>query len=70
MIRRPGNFSYIFTWLSTTGIGRQLGPNVRLIVEAFFDRHGSRAYEGFHLTQEGVRLNFTWTPRRRSVDET
>jgi hypothetical protein len=69
MIRRPGNFSYIFTWLSTTGIGRQLGPNVRLMGEAFFDRHGSRAYEGFHLTQEGIRLNFVWTPRRRSIDE-
>jgi hypothetical protein len=31
MLRRPGNFSYIDSWLSTVGIGRQLGPRVRLV---------------------------------------
>lgn len=65
MIRRPGNFSYIYAWLSTIGIGRQLGRNVRLMGEVLFDRHGSRAFEGFQLTREGARLNLVWTPRRR-----
>jgi len=66
MVRRPGNFSYIFSWLSTTGIGRQLGPSLRLTADTFFDRHGSRAYEGFHLSQEGARLNVIWVPRRET----
>jgi hypothetical protein len=67
VLQRPGNFSYIYSWLSTIGIGRQLGPNARLMGEVLFDRHGSRAFEGFHLTQEGARLNLIWTPRRRPV---
>jgi hypothetical protein len=67
MLRGPGNFSYIYTWLSTIGIGRQLGPNVRLMGELLFDRHGSRGFEGFHLTRAGSRLNLVWTPRRRPV---
>ena len=67
MVRRPGNFSYIYAWLATAGIGRQLGPNVRLIGEVFFDRHGSRGFEGFHLTREGARLNLVWNPSRRPV---
>ena len=62
MLRGPGNFSSIHAWLSTIGIGRQLKPNVRLTGEVLFDRHGSRGYEGFHLTQEGSRLNLVWTP--------
>ena len=67
LLRRPGNFSYIYAWLSTTGIGRQLGPNVRLMGELLFDRHGSRAFEGFHLTRTGAQLTLTWTPDRRRV---
>jgi hypothetical protein len=68
MLRGPGNFSYIYAWLSTIGIGRQLGPNVRLMGELLFDRHGSRGFEGFDLTREGSRLNLIWTPRRRPVE--
>jgi len=67
VLRRPGNFSYIYAWLSTIDIGRQLGPNLRLMAEGLFDRHGSRGFEGFHLTQEEARLNFIWTPRRRPI---
>jgi hypothetical protein len=67
MVKRPGNFSYIYAWLSTVGIGRQLGPNVRLMSEALFERHGSRAFEGFDLTREEARLNVIWTPQRRSA---
>jgi hypothetical protein len=67
MIRRPGNFSYIYAWLGTLGVGRQLGSDVRLMGELLFDRHGSRGFEGFHLTREGARLNLVWTPRRRQV---
>jgi hypothetical protein len=65
MLRGPGNFSYIYAWLSTVAIGRQLGPNTRLMGELLFDRHGSRGFEGFHLSREGSRLNVIWTPRRR-----
>ena len=72
MLRGPGSFSYIYAWLSTFGIGRQLKPNVRLTGEVLFDRHGSRGYEGFHLTREGSRLNLIWTPasgRGRTIRE-
>jgi hypothetical protein len=67
MLRGPGNFSYIYAWLSTLGIGRQLGPTVRIVGEVLYDRHGSRAFEGFHLTRESARLNLVWTPRQRPI---
>lgn len=68
LVRRPGNFSYINAWLGTVGIGRQISPNMRLMGEFVFDRHGSRAFEGFHLTREAVRLNVVWTRPRRSAE--
>lgn len=68
LVRRPGNFSYINAWLSTVGIGRQLTPNLRLMGELLFDRHGSRAFEGFHLTREAARINVVWTRPRRPVE--
>ncbi|HEY7291824.1 MAG TPA: hypothetical protein VH583_18440 [Vicinamibacterales bacterium] len=67
MLRGPGNFSFIYAWLATAGVGRQLNPNVTLTGELIFDRHGSRAFEGFDLMEEGVRVVFAWTPRRRPV---
>jgi hypothetical protein len=67
MVRRPGNFSYIYAWLTTFGFGRQLGPNARFRGEVLYDRHGSRGFEGFHLTREGARVNVIWTPRRRPI---
>jgi hypothetical protein len=67
MVRRPGNFSYIYAWLTTFGFGRQLGPNARIRGEVLYDRHGSRGFEGFHLTREGARVNVIWTPRRRPI---
>jgi hypothetical protein len=70
LTRRPGNFSYTYAWLATAGVGRQVGRNVRVMGELLFDRHGSRAFEGFHLTRSGVRLNLIWTfPRRRIESE-
>jgi hypothetical protein len=68
MVRRPGNFSYIYAWLSTFGIGRQIGANVRLTGELLFDRHGSRMFEGFHMTREVARINVIWSPQRRQVE--
>jgi hypothetical protein len=65
IFRAPGNFSYIYTWLWTAGIGRRFGPNVRLMGELLFDRHGSRGFEGFHLTRQGARMTLLWTPPRR-----
>ena len=65
MLRGPGNFSYIYAWLSTFSVGRQLGSSVRLNGEVLFDRHGSRGFEGFALMREGVRLNVVWAPRRQ-----
>jgi hypothetical protein len=66
MVKRPGNVSYIYAWLTTAGIGRQLRPNLRLMGEALFDRHGSRAFEGFQLSTEEARINIIWTPGRRT----
>lgn len=68
LVRRPGNFSYINAWLGTVGMGRQVSPNLRLMGEFLFDRHGSRAFEGFHLTRQAVRLNVVWTRPRRPVE--
>jgi hypothetical protein len=68
MVRRPGNFSYIYAWLSTVGIGREISPNVRLVGELVFDRHGSRQFEGFHQSSEGVRVNLIWARPRRDVE--
>jgi hypothetical protein len=68
LLRRPGNFSYIYTWLSTAAVGRQVRPNVRVMGEFLFDRHGSRGFEGFSLMREEARVNVIWTPRRRAVD--
>jgi hypothetical protein len=65
MIRRPGSFSYLYAWLATAGIGREIAPNVRLMGEFQFDRHGSRGFEGFHLMQESARLTLVWSPSRR-----
>jgi hypothetical protein len=67
MIRRPGNFSYLQAWLATAGVGRQIGPNVRLMGELVFDRHGSRGFEGFHLMREAAQVTLIWTPSRRPV---
>lgn len=68
MVRRPGNFSYINAWLATAAVGRQVAWDVRVMAELLFDRHGSRGFEGFHLTREGVRVTFIWTPHRRGPE--
>lgn len=68
MVRRPGNFSYIYAWLSTAALGRRISPHVRLVGELVFDRHGSRAFEGFHQTSESVRVNLIWARPRRLVE--
>jgi hypothetical protein len=65
MLRGPGNFSYIYAWLSTFDAGRQISSSVRLTGEVLFDRHGSRGFEGFHLTRYGAHMNIVWTPQRR-----
>lgn len=66
--RRPGNFSYIPAWFATVGVGRQLSPNLRVMGEVLFDRHGSRSFEGFNLTTQSVRINLIWTPFRRAIE--
>jgi hypothetical protein len=65
--RTPGNFLYIYTWHGNTSIGRELRPNLRLMFEGIFDRHGSKAFEGFHMSTEGFRVNLIWLPRKRLV---
>lgn len=67
LVRRPGNFSNIYAWLATAGAGRRIGRDVRVMGELLFDRHGSRGFEGFTLTREGVRVSLAWTPGRRRV---
>jgi hypothetical protein len=68
ILRGPGNFTYIYAWMTTAAIGRELGHDVRLMGELLFDRHGSRAFEGFALMREGARVSLIWTPRRRSAE--
>ena len=68
VVRRPGNFSYIYAWLSTAGVGRQIRPSIRLMGELVFDRHGSRAFEGFHMMREAVRVTVIWTAPRRPAE--
>lgn len=70
MVRRPGDLSYLSSWFSTVGLGRRLGPNVRLTGELLFDRHGSRQFEGFRLTRGGARFKMVWTPSRRRAVST
>lgn len=67
LVRRPGNFSNIYAWLATAGVGRRVGRDVRVMGEVLFDRHGSRGFEGFALMREGVRMSLEWTPGRRRV---
>jgi hypothetical protein len=69
MVRRPGNFSYINAWLATAAVGRQVARDVRVMGELLFDRHGSRGFEGFHLTREGARVTIIWTPHRRGPED-
>lgn len=69
LVRRPGNFSYIYAWLATAGVARKISPNVRLVGEFVFDRHGSRAFEGFNQMTEGVRVNLVWSRPRREVEQ-
>jgi hypothetical protein len=68
MLRGPGNFTYIYEWMTTVAISRELGQHVRLMGELLFDRHGSRAFEGFALTREGGQVTLIWTPRRRPIE--
>jgi len=68
MLRGPGNFSYIYEWMTTVSIGRELGQQFRLMGELLFDRHGSRAFEGFALEREGAQVTLIWTPRRRRIE--
>jgi hypothetical protein len=67
VVRRPGNYSDISSWLATAGVGRHFGPNVRLVADVVFDRHGSREFEGLDLTRRGGRLQLIWSPARRRV---
>jgi hypothetical protein len=63
--RTPGNFLYIYTWQANASLGRQVHPKLRVLVEGIFDRHGSKGFEGFHLTRQGFHLNLVWTPGKR-----
>lgn len=65
LYRSPGNFMFIYTWLSTTDIERQVASHVRIRGEFLFDRHGSKGFEGFTLSREGVRVDVVWMPRKR-----
>jgi hypothetical protein len=65
--RNFGNFSYIYTWHANASIGRQIQPRLRMVAEVLWDRHGSKGFEGFHLTRQGFRLNVVWVPRKRVV---
>jgi hypothetical protein len=38
-----------------------------MVAEVLWDRHGSKGFEGFHLTRQGFRLNVVWVPRKRVV---
>jgi hypothetical protein len=63
--RVPGNFLHINSFYGHAAVIRELNPSLRASAEMFFDRHGSKSFEGFHLTREGVTFNLTWTPQKR-----
>ena len=63
----PGNFSFINSWLATASLGRVLGPHLLMKGEFTFDRHGSRGFEGFHMTKQGFHLSLIWSPVRRII---
>jgi hypothetical protein len=65
--RNFGNFSYIYTWHVNAEVGRQVRDHLRLSGEFLFDRHGSKGFEGFHLSREGFIFNVIWTPQRRLI---
>lgn len=65
--RTPGNFLYIYTWKANASIGREVRSNLQVLLEAIFDRHGSKAFEGFHMQREGFQVNLVWLPRKRLI---
>ena len=63
--RGLGNFTYINTWHGNASVSRRVNAKLRMSGEFFYDRHGSKGFEGFHLTRRGVHLNLVWTPMGR-----
>jgi len=63
--RGLGNFTYINSTLVSAILRRSLGTHSHLEGSFFYDRHGSKGYEGFHLTREGFHVIYTWSPGKR-----
>jgi hypothetical protein len=63
--RGIGNFLLINTWHADAGLTRSLKPRVRMNVDFLYDRHGSKAFEGFHLTRRAITLGLVWNPDKR-----
>jgi hypothetical protein len=62
--RNIGNFSYILGFNSTGAFARQITPTLRGEAQFTFIKQGSRGFEGFYLTREGLLFNLVWLPVR------
>jgi hypothetical protein len=63
--RGLGNFLVINEWHANASVSRGLGQTTRLLAGFFYDRHGSKGFEGFHLTRRGFEVGLTWSPHKR-----
>jgi len=63
--RGIGNFLLINTWHADASLYRSLKPRVRMNVDFLYDRHGSKGFEGFHLTRRAITLGLVWNPDKR-----
>jgi hypothetical protein len=65
LFRTPGNFVHIYTWFVSARLTRPLTRQIRISAEYLFDRHGSKAFEGFHMVRQGFMFNLSWVPNKR-----
>jgi hypothetical protein len=63
--RGLGNFLLINTWHADATFSRALTQRVRMNAVFLYDRHGSKGFEGFHLTRRSVNLGLAWNPDKR-----
>jgi hypothetical protein len=63
--RGLGNFLVINAWHADAAISRSLKQHVRMSADFLYDRHGSKGFEGFHLTRRSLTLSLIWNPDKR-----
>ncbi len=64
-VRAPGNFSSIYSFLTSTTFSRALTRGLSLTASYVWDRHGSKGFEGFSMTRNTVQVGIFWNPNLR-----